>query len=370
MNEPGGNVQRITVDLDGRSYPVLIGSGLLDQIGAICQAQGLGPRALVIAGEAVGELYGGVVLKSLHCHGYQVHYATVPDGEEQKKLDSAASLYDACLDAGLDRTSFIVALGGGVIGDLAGFVAATYMRGIDFVQVPTTLLAQVDASVGGKTAVNHPRGKNLIGAFHQPKLVLADVGTLISLDRRQFTSGLAEVVKHGLIVDPDLFGYCEKKWLALSQRKREALIHVIQRSVEIKASVVAADERESNLRAILNFGHTVGHAIESASQYRYTHGEAISIGMAVEARLSAELTGFPKEHIGRIDGLLKKLSLPVRHGGLEFDDVWERMINDKKASGGRIKFALLKEVGKAILTDQVPQESVAQAFEQCREGSL
>jgi len=325
--------------------------------------QGLRGNALLIASESVGALYAGVTLKSLNDAGYSVHYAVIPDGEEHKSLETVDRLYDACVDARLDRGSFIVALGGGVVGDVSGFVAATYMRGIPFVQIPTTLLAQVDASVGGKTAINRPAAKNLVGAFHQPRLVLADVATLVSLPRREFISGLSEVVKHGLIADKDLFEYCEANAPALLGLEREPLEHVIFRSVEIKAAVVEQDEREGGLRAVLNYGHTVGHAIEQAAKYgAYTHGEAVAIGMAVEGRMSVARDMLSEGDWQRMVDLFARLGLPTRCPGLDFADLVDAMMKDKKTDGGRLRFALLEGLGGVAIVSDATLDEVERAY--------
>lgn len=353
----------LRVELGERSYEVVIGPGVLEEIGERCRALGLGTRALVITNETVGRLYGGVVVKSLRNSGFDVHYAAFPDGEEYKSLKTAASLYDACVDAGLDRGSWLVALGGGVVGDVAGFVAATYMRGIDFVQVPTTLLAQVDSSVGGKTGVNHSRAKNLIGAFYQPRLVLADVATLVSLSPREYRSGLAEVVKAGLIRDARFFEYLEREWLALSRLDPAVLTQAVRRSVEIKAAVVAADEREAGERAILNYGHTVGHALEAAAGYgRITHGEAVSIGMVVEGKLSVDLGLLEPAALARIELLLSRLGLPTSPGDVSYEAAREAMRLDKKALAGKLRFALLERIGAATIVTGVSEEALAKAF--------
>lgn len=354
--------KKIDIDLGQRSYPVYIGASLLERLGELCAEHGLGRRTLVISNESVGGLYAPVVLKSLQQAGFDVSYVTIPDGEAYKNIETAASLYDACVDAGLDRSSFIVALGGGVIGDVAGFVAATYMRGIDVVQVPTTLLAQVDASVGGKTAVNHASAKNLIGAFHQPRLVMADVSTLVSLPPREYRAGLAEVVKHGLIADRDLFEFVEREWAALLRVAEEAVTHVVVRSVEIKGAVVSADERESGLRATLNYGHTVGHGIEAASEYALLHGEAISIGMVVEGRLSLTYGSLTPPDLERMKQVFERFDLPTRPAGYDFDVVLEAMTKDKKAQGGRLRFALLEQIGRAVVVDDVPVGQVKAAY--------
>lgn len=353
----------LAVDLGERSYEVVIGAGLLGELGPRCRRLGLGPKALVITNETVGPLYGETVVQSLREAGFEVHYTAIPDGEAYKSLETAAALYGACIDARLDRRSWLVALGGGVVGDIAGFVAATYMRGIDFVQVPTTLLAQVDSSVGGKTGVNHPRGKNLIGAFHQPRLVVADVATLATLGAREYRAGLAEVVKAGLIRDAAFFAFLEENRRALLDREPAAVSEAVRRSVAIKAAVVQADEREAGERAILNFGHTVGHALEAATGYgRWLHGEAVAIGMAVEARLSVSLGLLEEEALARIEALLEGLGLPASPEPVPYSAVRRAMDLDKKAVGGTLRFALLDGIGSARLVAGVSEDALAAAY--------
>lgn len=353
----------IHIKLADHSYDVRIGLGVLDELGAHCKRVGLGKRALLVTNESVGNLYGHRAIKSLHEAGFEVGQTVVDDGEEHKTIGTVAALYDACVTSNLDRGSFIVALGGGVIGDIAGFVAATYMRGIRFVQCPTTLLAQVDASVGGKTGVNHPKGKNMIGAFHQPSLVLADVNTLHTLPDRQFTAGLAEVVKHGLIKDEALFHYCEGAVENLVSRDERAMADVVYRSVEIKRDVVVVDEREQGLRAILNFGHSVGHAIEAVTEYgTWTHGEAISLGMMVEGRLSVMQGLLKEDDLDRIRIVLTKLHLPVAFDGPDVDDILSAMHKDKKNRDGKLTLVLLNQIGQASIRESIDTELVRQAF--------
>jgi len=342
---------------------VVIGAGLLDALGGFCAELGLGRRALVVASETVERLYGQRARGSLEAQGFAVHRAVIPDGEEHKTPSTLLRLYDACVEAGLDRSSFVVALGGGVVGDVAGFAAATYMRGIDCVQVPTTLLAQVDASIGGKTGVNHSRGKNLIGAFHQPRGVLADVETLATLPEREYRSGLAEVVKYGLIADAELFALLERECDGLSRREAPLLGPVVARCAAIKGRVVEADEKEVGLRAILNYGHTVGHAIEAATGYRrFTHGEAVAVGMVVEGRLSVMLGMLEEGDFQRSVELIERAGLPTRAEGVPFDAVFEAMTKDKKARDGRLRFALLDGIGNARIVEDVPVDAVAEAY--------
>jgi 3-dehydroquinate synthase len=280
----------------------------------------------------------------------------VPDGEQYKNLDWANAIYTALLTNGFDRKSALVAFGGGVIGDLTGFAAATFMRGVPFVQVPTTLLAMVDSSVGGKTGVNHPMGKNMIGAFYQPKKVLMDLGVLTTLPTKELLSGMAEVIKYGVIRDPELFDYLDKNREKILSLEPDVLTHIIKRSCEIKAGVVSKDEREGGLRAILNFGHTVGHAIETAENYTMRHGEAVAIGMVYASRL-AHRTGLCAASVPeRVERLIKSYGLPADLSALSrrpsVDELMDTMQVDKKAEGGKVKFVLPSKIGEVVITNQ------------------
>lgn len=356
-------LQTVTVDLGERSYPIWIGNGFLPRIGQLLKNIGVGSRILVVTQPALEKLYGAMVMDSLDAAGIHAHMAVIPGGEEHKTLDTVRGLYRAALQAGLDRGSAIVALGGGVVGDVAGMAAATYMRGIDFVQVPTTLLAQVDAAVGGKVGVNLPEGKNLVGAFHQPRAVAADTATLLTLPDRELGAGLAEVVKYGLIADADFFRYLEERADALVNRGWQELAHVIRRSCEIKAYIVAQDEREADVRALLNFGHTFGHGLEAATEYsRFLHGEAVGIGMVAALRLSQRLGMVGEEAVVRGEALLQRLGLPVAAGPVNMDAVWEAMGRDKKVLDGRLRVVLLDAVGQATVVDDVPEADVRAAL--------
>ena len=338
----------VMVDLGARSYPICIGAGTLERLGARLGELKLGRRIAVVTNPVVARLYHRPIVQSLTAAGFEPTVLEVPDGEEHKNLAWLAFLYDRLVDARLDRESALVALGGGVIGDLAGFTAATFQRGVPLVQVPTTLLAQVDSSVGGKTAVNHPGGKNLIGAFHQPHLVWIDVGTLKTLPRRQVQAGMAEVIKHAAILGPALFDLLEQKLDVLMRLDEPLLIDVVRQNCAIKAAVVGEDERESGYRAILNFGHTLAHAIEMLTDYRgYLHGEAVAIGMAFAARLS-QARGICRPAVAdRIIALLQRVGLPIdipqeligRHLALAVEA-------DKKVSGGKVKFVCIEDIGR------------------------
>lgn len=312
------------------------------------QQVGLHGKVAIVSNPTVAQLYLDAIHDALSAIGFEVVPILLPDGEEYKNLKSLTSIYSGLVDARLERKSAIVALGGGVIGDLAGFAAATYLRGVPYVQVPTTLLAQVDSSVGGKTAVNHERGKNLIGAFYQPKLVLIDTAALGTLPRRELVAGLAEVVKYGIIEDPVLFGLLEDKIDRLLALDRDLLIQVISTCCAIKSRVVEQDEREDDYRAVLNFGHTVGHALEAATDYQqFLHGEAVGIGMAKAAALSCRLQFCESTSLERILKLLKKAGLPVElPSNLSVQQLIQGMEIDKKAAGGKVKFVLCAGIGK------------------------
>lgn len=350
----------VPVNLGDRSYNIHIGAGVLDQLGGLCSGSGLKGKCLVITDENAGEHYAKTALHSLEAAGFMVNPATLPAGEQTKCGDQVFSLYSRCIEAGLDRRSFIVALGGGVIGDLAGFVAATYLRGIPFVQVPTSLLAMVDSSVGGKTGINLPEGKNLVGSFYQPELVLADLDTLRTLPIREYRAGLAEVVKYGIICDSPFFQLLEESIAALRNPSNvELLAKVVGRCCEIKADVVEQDEREGGLRAILNFGHTVGHAVEKVAGYgKYVHGEAVAIGSVFAARASVELTGLPQADCDRIEKIFQALGLPVNAPGCRWPDLRAALAVDKKTVGGMPKFVLGPEIGKVSINNEIPEETM------------
>jgi 3-dehydroquinate synthase len=354
----------IPVDLGSRRYRILVASGGLAGVGDELARLQLGRRVALITDPAILRLHGGAVHGGLTAAGFEVTQILLPEGERAKTLDVVREVWDRLLEAGCDRTSTVVALGGGAVGDLAGFAAATYMRGVNFVQVPTTLLAQVDASIGGKTAIDHPRAKNLIGAFHQPRLVMVDPAVLTTLPAREYRSGLAEVIKHGIVLDAAYFEDLEQHVAALLRRDLPTLERVVAGSCRIKASVVERDEQESELRHVLNYGHTIGHALEAATGYdRYTHGEAVSIGIAAEARLAEDL-GLAKPDTRRrqID-LLRAVGLPVTGLGTAPGAVIEALGRDKKARDGRVPFVLAPEIGAFRLVFDAPREAVLAALE-------
>jgi 3-dehydroquinate synthase len=354
----------VDVALGQRSYQILVGSGLLAEAG--CHVAALFPpgRALIITDDTVAGLYLDRVTKSLSAAGFAVSTATVPAGEQSKSFDQLSRLCDECFCAGLERRSLILALGGGVIGDLAGFVAATYHRGIPFVQLPTTLLAQVDSSIGGKTAINLPGGKNLVGAFYQPALVLADIAALATLDARQFSSGLAEVVKHAMIRDAALFARLEADAAKILARDPATLGEIVARNCAVKAAVVSADEREAGLRAILNYGHTVGHAVEAIASYGvYTHGEAVALGMAAAAAIACSRGFISDAVVAQQNKLLGRFGLPTKlRRPLDADALLEAMRHDKKVRAGRLRLVLPVAIGETRIVDDVTDDELCAAL--------
>lgn len=345
-------MQTLSVALDERSYPIHIGAGLLggglkDLIGPL-----QGTRIALFTNPTVEALYAEKVLDALP--HFDIETFLMKDGEAHKSLSTYAEAMDFLMNRRFNRTACLIALGGGVVGDLTGFVAATFQRGIDFVQIPTTLLAQVDSSVGGKTAVNHPSGKNMIGAFHQPQSVIIDTEVLQSLPAREYAAGLAEVVKYGVIADADFFAWIEAHVDELKELDPDALSHVVRRSCEIKAEVVAKDEREAGVRAILNYGHTFAHAIENLSGYgSWLHGEAVATGMLMAAEFSEGLKLLPQGSAGRIENLLGMLNLPVKLGtDVSAKAMLEAMAIDKKAVDGKMRFVVAHKIGHAQLTDE------------------
>lgn len=361
-------MQKLTVNLDRRSYEIVIGAGILVNLGTLLRRLGIGDRVLLVSNPTVSGLYGQVAAEALAGAGYSVTEALVPDGERYKNLETIAGLYDRAVAAGLDRSSAVVALGGGVIGDIAGFLAATFMRGLFFIQVPTTLLAQVDSSVGGKVGVNHEKGKNLIGAFYQPRIVVADVAVLKTLPERELRAGLAEVIKYGVIGDGEFFTYLEQNRRRVLALDPETTIEVVRRSCLVKSRVVEQDECEAGLRAILNFGHTLGHAVETLTRYeQYRHGEAVAIGMIGAANLAVTrglLSGAGRD---RLLGLIRETGLPVTTVGLSPEQIGEAVKRDKKVRNGRLRLVLPEAIGRVRLVDDLsPEEILAAAATICR----
>jgi 3-dehydroquinate synthase len=358
-------MRNVRVPLGERSYTIKIAPGLLSRLGAECAALKLGARCAIITDFNVAKHYARAAQHSLRAAGFSAVTITVPAGERAKSLSVVGACYDQLAAHRLERKSFIVALGGGVVGDLAGFVSATYLRGIPFVQVPTTLLSQVDSSVGGKVGVNLSAGKNLVGAFHQPQLVLCDLGALRTLPEREFRAGLAEVIKYGIIYDAALFRRLERDLDKLLRRDVNTLSAFVARSCAIKGDVVGQDETESGLRAILNFGHTIGHAIENISGYgKYLHGEAIAIGQVAAARISTELTGLPACDAARIAELLHRAGLPtqIKLSTAQRRQLLAAMKLDKKVSAGEIKFVLARRIGEVMWGQKVPEAAILRAL--------
>ncbi|WP_313076092.1 3-dehydroquinate synthase [Melaminivora sp.] len=358
----------VRIDLGERSYPIAIGAGLLATLARRADLP-RGTAALIVTNTTVGPLYGAQLAQALAPHYPQVHTVTLPDGEEHKDWQTLNRVFDALLGHGCDRKVVLWALGGGVVGDMTGFAAACYMRGVPFVQVPTTLLAQVDSSVGGKTAINHPLGKNMVGAFHQPQLVVCDLATLASLPPRELAAGLAEVIKYGPIADMELFAWLEAHLDALLAREAGALAHAVRRSCEIKAAVVGADEREAGLRAILNFGHTFGHAIEAGMGYgAWLHGEGVAAGMVMAAELSLRLSLVDAAFVQRLRALIGRAGLPVRGPVLDAGDNAGRYLQlmrvDKKAEAGEIRFVLIDGPGRAVVR-AAPDALVREVIDLC-----
>ncbi|PCH60423.1 MAG: 3-dehydroquinate synthase [Gammaproteobacteria bacterium] len=342
-------MKTLTVDLGNRSYPIHIGQHLLTQV-ALLQPHIVSKQVLIVSNDTVAPLYLDTLLSTLSA--YDCYTVVLKDGEQYKSLDTLNEIFDAALNNKLNRQLTMIALGGGVIGDMAGFAASCYQRGVNFIQIPTTLLAQVDSSVGGKTAVNHPLGKNMIGAFYQPRCVLADISTLDTLPARELSAGLAEVIKYGVIRDVAFFEWLEQNMDALLARNSEVLGYAIERSCRNKAEIVEQDEHERGMRALLNLGHTFGHAIETACGYGvWLHGEAVAAGMSMAAELSYRLGWLPANDMQRIIGLIARAKLPVKPpatmSAAQFMDL---MAVDKKVEDGKVRFVLLKALGDAVTT--------------------
>lgn len=342
-------METVTVNLGSRSYPIMIGAGLCANIGEFLCAHGFRPGPVAVVTDAnVGPLYAKTIVESLRHADFRAVVIEIPAGEEHKNLAQLSSIYDELIDGGLERRSPLIALGGGVVGDLTGFAAATFQRGVPFIQIPTTLLAQVDASVGGKTAIDHRAGKNLIGAFYQPRLVVIDVDTLRTLPERELRAGMAEVIKYGVILSPDLFAVLEHDMARLLHLEPALLTAVIKTCCQLKAQVVEADETESDYRAILNFGHTLGHAIENATGYtHYLHGEAVAIGMIFAAHVSHQRGLCHQTVRERLCRLLKSSGLPVAlPAELKGEQLIAGMMTDKKMAEGKVKFVCIERLGK------------------------
>lgn len=352
-------MRTLNVELPERSYPIHIGPGLLTEAERMVTRLPQ-KRAAIVTNETVAPLYLKPLSSALAARGVECFPIVIRDGEEHKNWQTLNILFDALLQHRCERNTTIIALGGGVVGDIAGFAAAVYQRGVPFIQVPTTLLAQVDSAVGGKTAINHPLGKNMIGAFYQPRVVIADTDTLSTLPDRELGAGLAEVIKYGFIRDLPFLDWLERNIDRLVAKEPEALAHAIEESCRNKAEVVALDERESGLRALLNFGHTFGHAIEAGTGYgTWLHGEAVAAGMVLAAELSQRLGHLSEHDVARVTDLLRRARLPVRAPDLGLERYLELMGHDKKVEGGRLKFVLLEKIGAAFV-GEAPERSLAE----------
>lgn len=351
----------VMVDLGSRSYPIYIGSGILGRSDILMPHVG-GRQVMVVSNETVAPLYLERLRTALV--NVDVHVTVLPDGEQYKNLGVLESIFDALLRVPCDRQTTVIALGGGVVGDIAGFAAACYQRGVPYIQIPTSLLAQVDSSVGGKTAVNHALGKNMIGAFYQPEVVIADIKTLDTLEDRQLHAGMAEVIKYGLIRDPEFFTWLEQHMDELIGRDARALIEAVERSCRNKAQVVAADEREQGERALLNLGHTFGHAIETATGYgSWLHGEAVAAGMVMAAELSHRLGDLTADDVSRIRGLLRQAQLPLNPPAeLSAAQFRRHMSVDKKVSAGVLRLVLLHAIGEAYVSGDYPPDALTEVL--------
>lgn len=354
----------VLLSLKDNPYKILIGTGILSELGVRLKSLKLGTDAIIITNPVVRHFYGVAIKTSLKAAGFSVKVLTVPDGEQSKSAQTAFELMEKIAKYDVFKRPFILAVGGGVIGDLAGYVAAAYKRGIPYVQVPTTFLAQIDSAIGGKVAIDLPIGKNLVGAFYQPRMVFSDVATLASLDQRQIRNGLAEAIKYGIIYDQNLFTYITKNYQKLLQKDLCALMHVVTHSSQIKAEVVEADEKETkNIRTILNFGHTVGHAIEAAGKYTlYQHGEAIALGMRIAAAMSLELKLCTEKEVVAINQILSVVGLPEKISQLRLTEVLKVMKHDKKFVAGTNRFVFVQKIGKVKVLDDIPLSIIQKAI--------
>ena len=357
----------ISVNLPSNSYNILISSDSLSQLGSEMKQLNLGTKVLLVSNPEIFDYYGQTCLQSLENAGFETYTHLIPAGESYKKLQSIEKIYDTALANHLERSSTLVALGGGVIGDMTGFAAATWLRGVNFVQVPTSLLAMVDASVGGKTGVNHPQGKNLIGAFYQPKLVFIDPSVLKTLPVREFRAGMAEVIKYGIIWDADLFTKLEQaedidSFASINQ---ELLQTILVRSTQAKADVVSQDEKEAGLRAILNYGHTIGHAVESLTNYQqFVHGEAVAIGMVAAGQIATAMGLWTEAEANRQDKLIAKTKLPTQiPPQLDINAILETLKSDKKVKAGKVRFILPTQIGEVTITDRVTEDIIKDIIE-------
>jgi 3-dehydroquinate synthase len=353
-------MEEVRLNLAERSYSILIGEGLLAQTGSILRQRQIDGKVLLVTNPTVARWYKEPLVDSLRTAGFNVQVAEVPDGESYKSLEQAGFLYNTLIDNIYDRKSLLIALGGGVIGDLTGFAAATYMRGIRFIQIPTTLLAQVDSSIGGKVAVNHPKGKNLIGAFYQPTLVITDVTTLKTLPQAEFSSGMAEVIKHGIILDENYLRLITEEYELISKLDPGLMSFVVSGSCRIKGQVVEEDEKESGLRAVLNFGHTIGHALESVTHYTYyKHGEAVALGMLAASRIASRIDLLREPALPEILlEIYQRYQLPTKLPGLVIKDIIQAFALDKKVEANKVRWVLPEKTGLMRITSEVPAEVI------------
>lgn len=360
------SMRKVRVMLGARSYDICIGHNLLDELKDSLSDLSIGKKAAIITNPKLNRFYGKVIYQQLIESGFVPTIIELPPGEKYKTLRSVNKIYDALIKEKFERNSFIIALGGGVIGDIAGFAAATYLRGVPYLQVPTSLVAQVDSSVGGKTGVNHHLGKNLIGAFYQPVLVWIDVDMLKTLPRRELIAGMAEVIKYAVIADEEFFSFIERDYKKILSLDKETLIHMIERSCEIKAEVVSADEREKGLRAILNFGHTIGHAIETLTDYKkYKHGEAVAIGMVCASKLAALMGMCHQDVYERIEKLCRLIGLGTSAPQIDFTTLWDTLQRDKKVINERVRFVLPVRLGEVKITEDVDRRVLQEAIQSC-----
>ncbi len=355
-------MQKVRVELGSNSYEICVGAGLLTQVGQQLKKLGFSDRLVIVTDPTVKSLYGSALEQSLTSDGFKVVILEVPEGEEQKSLETAGHLYNELSKFRAERLTPILALGGGVIGDLTGFVAATYLRGVPLIQIPTTLLAQVDSSIGGKVAVNRGQLKNKIGAFYQPKLVVSDITALKSLPAREISDGLAEVIKSAVIWDKEFFVFLEENLDKVKSLDEGTLEEVVPRSAKIKAEVVEQDEKDLGLRNILNYGHTIGHALESASDFKLEHGKAVAIGMLAAGKIANRMSAFNKNELLRLEHIIKRADLPIKIPDFKFEKIIQAMEHDKKILRGKIRFVLPKMIGSVFITDKVSLSLVKQVL--------
>lgn len=353
----------VDIRLTDKSYKIYIGSDLLGQIGYLLRQVVDGDRVIMVTNPLVRRLYGNSIKKSLNNYGFEVIVLEISEGEEQKSLQNSSKLYGELSNCHAERSTPILALGGGIIGDLTGFVAATYLRGVPFIQIPTTILAQVDSSIGGKVAVNYNQFKNKIGTFYQPKLVVSDIVTLHTLPTREFVSGLAEIIKHAVIWDKNLFDYIEENVDRIkTSNDDDVLEELVFRAIKIKANIIEQDEKDLDLRNILNYGHTIGHAIETLSEFQMKHGEAVAVGMVAAGRISNKMGMLSKSELNRMKDVIEKAGLVTKVPEVDIAQLIKTMKHDKKVLAGKIRFVLLNSIGKAIMSDGVPLSLVEEVL--------